>query len=171
MSWYYLQDGEVKGPVSEETLGQLLAAEIVGSETLLCQEGSQDWIPLQECLPSFQDARKPRRLAGKAKIAIVSLLFAGLALGVWLFINPADPPKNEAPSIATPEKSNPTLPDQEKATASKLFFEGLKHYVGGLDDVPINYGKAASLFDQAARLGHTPSQFFLGQCYLEGHGV
>jgi hypothetical protein len=171
MSWYYLQDGKVEGPVPEKALGQLLADRIVSNSTLLCKEGSQDWIPLQKCLLTFQSTKRPKRLTGKAKLSIASTLLIGLTFGIWLIISRADPPQTEDPSVATPKQSDPALPKQEKATASQLFFEGLKHYVGGLDNVPINYGKAASLFDQAARLGHPPSQFHLGQCYLEGRGV
>lgn len=43
MKYYYLEDGQVKGPLSVAQLEQLFFQDIIGMETLIAAEGSEDW--------------------------------------------------------------------------------------------------------------------------------
>jgi len=51
MSWYYLNEsGEVVGPVSEQALKELNVAGSLTEASLVCREGTEDWIGLAEAL-------------------------------------------------------------------------------------------------------------------------
>ena len=43
MQWYYAEDGAQKGPVEEAVLEQLIAAGTVRGDTLVWQEGMENW--------------------------------------------------------------------------------------------------------------------------------
>lgn len=45
MNWYYAEGDDRKGPVSSETLNQLVASGTVRDETLVWREGLADWAP------------------------------------------------------------------------------------------------------------------------------
>jgi hypothetical protein len=54
MNWFYFTEaGEVVGPLSEETLGELHAIGRLAATTQVCREGSEDWISLAEALGNF----------------------------------------------------------------------------------------------------------------------
>lgn len=51
MNWYYLSEsGEVVGPISEETLKELNDAGSLTEASLVCREGTEEWIGLAESL-------------------------------------------------------------------------------------------------------------------------
>jgi hypothetical protein len=51
MNWYYLNEaGEVVGPVSESTLAEMRSINLLAESTLVCREGTEDWISLAELL-------------------------------------------------------------------------------------------------------------------------
>lgn len=43
MNWYYAQDGQQKGPVSEAELANLVAAQVINDQTLVWHEGMPNW--------------------------------------------------------------------------------------------------------------------------------
>lgn len=51
MNWFYAQDGKPVGPVSEETLVQLLAQGVLGPGSLVWREGQANWQAIREVLP------------------------------------------------------------------------------------------------------------------------
>ena len=48
MDWYYSENNERRGPVSEAELNELVTTGRVGAATLVWREGWQDWTPLGE---------------------------------------------------------------------------------------------------------------------------
>ena len=56
MEWYYAQDGEQKGPVSEETLRGLRGSGQIDDQTLVWAEGMAEWRPYLETLGKPADA-------------------------------------------------------------------------------------------------------------------
>lgn len=48
MEWYYSQDGEQRGPVSQERFEQLARAGTIGATTLVWREGFPNWKPYSE---------------------------------------------------------------------------------------------------------------------------
>lgn len=51
MPWYYAEDGQQKGPVSDEQFQSLVAAGAVRPETLVWREGMANWAPYGTVLP------------------------------------------------------------------------------------------------------------------------
>lgn len=58
---------------------------------------------------------------------------------------------------------------KEEAQKNQDFKKGLDYYLG--NTVPTDYWKAVPLFRKAAERGHAEAQYWLGTCYLKGHGV
>lgn len=46
MKWFYGENGQRLGPVSEADLGSLIAAGRIGPATLIWREGMEQWLPL-----------------------------------------------------------------------------------------------------------------------------
>ncbi len=76
MNWYYVENGERVGPVSESTLDILAKAGTVTAETLVWQEGMKEWAPFGKARAS---APAPPSPAGPS---------------------PSDPPKPDAAGSA-----------------------------------------------------------------------
>ena len=53
MDWYYIQDNEQAGPVSDATLSNLAVAGVITAETLLWRPGMQDWQPARIAAPEL----------------------------------------------------------------------------------------------------------------------
>lgn len=70
MSWYYAQDGQQTGPVSEEQLMQLVSSGRIVPATLVWRAGMADWLPLGELRPELAS------LAMKAPAAQPRLKYA-----------------------------------------------------------------------------------------------
>jgi hypothetical protein len=107
MNWYYLdQSGEVRGPVSEQAVRELIAAGAFTENTPICPEGSQEWTTFaaafrQDHTGVGQSASKPvttstfrtkiRNMPPALKIAailgcvVVGLGFVGL-LGLFAVV-------------------------------------------------------------------------------------
>jgi len=45
MDWYYVSDGERKGPVDDQALEGLAAQGVIADDTLVWHEGLADWVP------------------------------------------------------------------------------------------------------------------------------
>ena len=43
--WYYAVEGASKGPVNEKEFDELVAGGTIRSDTLVWQEGMEDWLP------------------------------------------------------------------------------------------------------------------------------
>lgn len=54
MEWYYAQDGQRQGPVSEQEFARLVARGTVDAETLVWQAGMTEWQPWQQVAPTVQ---------------------------------------------------------------------------------------------------------------------
>lgn len=52
MKWYYVAEGERKGPVGESELGRLFAEGDIAGETLVWNETFADWVPYAEAAPA-----------------------------------------------------------------------------------------------------------------------
>ena len=48
MNWYYVEQGQQTGPVSEEQLAELVRTGKINAETLVWREGMVDWLPLSQ---------------------------------------------------------------------------------------------------------------------------
>jgi hypothetical protein len=48
MQWYYTENGQQMGPISEADLGGLIAAGRIGVATLIWRDGMEHWLPLGE---------------------------------------------------------------------------------------------------------------------------
>jgi uncharacterized RDD family membrane protein YckC len=48
MNWFYAQDGQQKGPISEADLGDLSRTGVVSAETLVWHSGMAEWRPFRE---------------------------------------------------------------------------------------------------------------------------
>lgn len=59
--WYYAIEGASKGPVSEAEFEALVAAGTVRSDTLVWQEGMEDWLPYARAQGSADAAPLPPR--------------------------------------------------------------------------------------------------------------
>ncbi|MFT4515318.1 MAG: hypothetical protein ACI89X_004096 [Planctomycetota bacterium] len=46
--WFYARDNERQGPVSEETIRHLLAAEAIDGDSLVWRDGMPDWMPARD---------------------------------------------------------------------------------------------------------------------------
>ncbi|MEP1768090.1 MAG: DUF805 domain-containing protein [Sulfitobacter sp.] len=65
--WYYAVEGASVGPVSEEEFKKLIAAGTIHSDTLVWQEGMEDWVPFGRAdgqntapsVPPFNAANAP----------------------------------------------------------------------------------------------------------------
>ena len=44
--WHYWHDGQAKGPFRDSEILSLFKAKKIGPDTLVSQEGSEDWVPL-----------------------------------------------------------------------------------------------------------------------------
>jgi uncharacterized membrane protein len=51
-TWKYMKDGQQLGPVDADAILAMLRTGTLKSETLVCQEGKTDWVPVQS-LPEF----------------------------------------------------------------------------------------------------------------------
>jgi|GEM_PF-2936450 len=62
--WYYVKDNQQVGPVSAETLNQLVRDAAIGADTLAWQDGMSGWLPIADIpewkqhLPSSRDGLK-----------------------------------------------------------------------------------------------------------------
>lgn len=56
MSWYYVENGEQRGPVSEEQLQSLVTQGAVTAETLVWATGMKDWAPVATAAPQLLGA-------------------------------------------------------------------------------------------------------------------
>ena len=54
--WYYVQDNQQAGPVSDAALSNLAVAGVITSETLLWRPGMQDWQPARIAAPELTAA-------------------------------------------------------------------------------------------------------------------
>jgi uncharacterized RDD family membrane protein YckC len=52
MIWYYIDNGEQRGPVTAEDLGMLLGRGAVTPDTLVWREGLENWRPYREIKPA-----------------------------------------------------------------------------------------------------------------------
>lgn len=59
MNWYYVENGERKGPVQDSGLGTLVEQGAIGEETLVWHEGMPDWQPYRELLAGAPAAPPP----------------------------------------------------------------------------------------------------------------
>jgi hypothetical protein len=96
MQWYYGENGQRQGPVSEADLGSLIAAGRIGPATLIWREGMAQWMPLGyvssqgglDVLPpsSDYDLLRPATTSGLAIASlvcgIVSLVSCMIFLGI-----------------------------------------------------------------------------------------
>lgn len=85
MNWYYLQDNEVIGPLSEAALKDLSKNQKITKESQICREGSESWESFEKVFPSKAEPMgepiKPlkNRLRFLGAIAVV-ILIAGI---IW----------------------------------------------------------------------------------------
>jgi hypothetical protein len=49
-SWYYEQSGEVKGPLPEQTIRDMVGSGVIQLSTLLWREGLKEWTPATQAL-------------------------------------------------------------------------------------------------------------------------
>jgi uncharacterized RDD family membrane protein YckC len=52
MNWHYVENGQQRGPVTEEDLAALAAQGVVTAETLVWREGLDKWLPYNEVKPA-----------------------------------------------------------------------------------------------------------------------
>jgi len=93
MQWYYGENGQRLGPISEADLGSLIAAGRIGPATLLWREGMDQWMPLGHVsmqgglsvLPASAgyDLLRPATTSG---LAITSLVCGILSLTCIFFL-------------------------------------------------------------------------------------
>ena len=71
-TWYYLEDGQQKGPVSEITLRQLLAQNVISVHTLLWRKGMEAWQPAWAAFADSQAlyAMNKRSRKGSRKLPV-----------------------------------------------------------------------------------------------------
>lgn len=63
--WYYEENGQKKGPVSEEQISQLIRASTVSHGTPVWKQGFVDWLPIESSdLRKYLDATSPPPLSG-----------------------------------------------------------------------------------------------------------
>jgi hypothetical protein len=74
MSWYYVQDGEAKGPVEQEQFEALVRDRVIHAGTMLWREGMATWQPYAEPLP-------PGPEPPIAPVAVTPRMGMGLAHG------------------------------------------------------------------------------------------
>src|SRR5579885_1595953 len=58
MNWFYSENNEQRGPVTEEQLQQMLASGRIKSTTLVWRKGLPSWIPANSC-PEFSQSQSP----------------------------------------------------------------------------------------------------------------
>jgi len=58
-SWFYAQNGERQGPVSETEMQRLVQAGTIGADTLVWTEGMQDWAKASAVLPMMGGTPPP----------------------------------------------------------------------------------------------------------------
>ena len=58
-SWFYAQNGERQGPVSESEAQRLVQAGTIGADTLVWTEGMQDWAKASAVLPMMGGTPPP----------------------------------------------------------------------------------------------------------------
>lgn len=63
MSWYYVEAGQQRGPVTEADLENLVRAGTIQGETLIWQEGMSDWLPYRTVKQGAGVGRTPVALA------------------------------------------------------------------------------------------------------------
>ncbi len=66
MNWYYVDNGQRVGPISESTLDILVKAGTVTRETLVWQEGMPEWAPLGKARPNAPEPPDPGRRPASA---------------------------------------------------------------------------------------------------------
>jgi hypothetical protein len=50
MNWFYVENGQQAGPVTDEELSQLFQSSRITADTLIWREGLADWIPYQQAM-------------------------------------------------------------------------------------------------------------------------
>jgi hypothetical protein len=64
MNWYYVENGQQVGPVTKEQLEQLLQTGRITIETLVWQQGMDNWLPLRDAnVTSLTPPSLPPRLS------------------------------------------------------------------------------------------------------------
>ena len=104
------------------------------------------------------------------RIPKIFLIFGGLLLASTVVLkSPAHADLHKVPLFVCSEKLS-TLDEIAKAIVANISTqEGANYYEG--DGVPKDYGKAAELYRQGAKLDYYLSQFALGVMYASGEGV
>jgi hypothetical protein len=61
-TWYYVADGQRRGPVTKEEVDQLLLNEMIRADTLICKLGTEAWQPVADVqdFESTQASMPPR---------------------------------------------------------------------------------------------------------------
>ena len=91
--WYYSHgDNQVVGPISYAGLRALAASREITSDTLICREGSDAWIPFYQLTPAqpqptaLPSPAKPQSMASPSKQMTSEELLIGLAFAVFLAV-------------------------------------------------------------------------------------
>jgi hypothetical protein len=95
--WYYVESGQQKGPVSENTIMELLEKKIIPLDTWLWSEGMSDWRPASEVfevkVPSKSVSlskdqeiieQPEQSLAIKKTPVILTIIFTLITIGIYL---------------------------------------------------------------------------------------
>lgn len=73
--WYYVEDGERKGPISQEELKKLITLEILTPESYIWTKGLKDWKKLQEFPNLIETEEKSPPIEENFTIKKVSQIF------------------------------------------------------------------------------------------------
>lgn len=97
MNWYWVENNERRGPVTDEALRALVASGRVGPETLVWREGFEAWTPWRQAQPEPvavppPDAAPPQRPEARPKPAAAVDPGATVAISSAAFIAAAAAP-------------------------------------------------------------------------------
>ena len=178
MNWYYLEGETVSGPISDETLWRKIESKQLHGESLVCQEGEERWVEVNsltiegERSGGQRDSERQASPETKRKPKLKWILVGSLIILVILLAGVLFASMNLRENEADSENYAETSPEDSANSgwgATSVFLEGYRHYSG--ENRPVNYEKAVERFENASNEGEFFAQYWLGQCYLEGHGV
>jgi hypothetical protein len=198
MKWYYLNNrGEVTGPVSADTLGQLSAVGALAADTQVCGDGSEEWISFEQAFASAamditvptdvepfkqeprpaENQREPESRIVTYSAAVALILVAGALIGFFLVQKGRG--GDEGEEGAEGSGDTPKTVDNRN-DPDHLFKLGMRYFKGEKfvgeaalkKDIEMqDYELAFEQFLAAANHGHAEAQFYLSVCYIGGLGV
>lgn len=85
MNWFYAQNGQQQGPVSEFELSRLLSSGTISSETLIWKEGMPEWVPISSAAPELATPSDTNYSVQQMREGVTAAAVGGVKFaGFWI---------------------------------------------------------------------------------------